>query len=93
METIERNVTGRKPGASACAERPAAVDPNELIDNAEAAKILRILPQTLCVWRVEKRGPRFLKVGRRVLYRRSDICAWLAAQLSPAGGAPVDAST
>lgn len=85
METIQANVTGRKPGQTsvgAVAVRPTAVDPDELIENVEAAAILRVRPQTLSVWRVEKRGPRFLKVGRRVLYRRNDLCAWLATQLS-----------
>ena len=33
--------------------------------------------RTLQKWRVEGRGPRFLKVGRRVFYRRCDIEEWL----------------
>ena len=37
--------------------------------------------RTLQKWRVEGRGPRFLKVGRRVFYRRSDIEAWLESCL------------
>jgi len=77
MELTPVNVAGKKPASTV-----TSIDPDELIENAEAARILRILPQTLSVWRVEKRGPRFLKVGRRVLYRKSDVCTWLAAQLS-----------
>lgn len=45
------------------------------------AAMLRVKPQTLALWRVERRGPRWLKVGRRVLYRQVDINAWLASQL------------
>ena len=56
------------------------VDPDELVDAAETARILRLREQTLAVWRLEKRGPRYLKIGRRVYYRRADISTWLASQ-------------
>jgi predicted DNA-binding transcriptional regulator AlpA len=59
----------------------ASVEPEELIGNDKAAKMLGLAPQTLVTWRSEKHGPRFLKVGRLVYYRRTDISAWLAAQL------------
>jgi hypothetical protein len=79
---METGCTNRlvKPGNVA---PPATVDPAELIGSTQAAELLRILPQTLAVWRVEKRGPRYLKIGRKVFYRRSDLCAWLGQQLSP----------
>jgi excisionase family DNA binding protein len=32
---------------------------------------------TLANWRYQGRGPRFVKVGRHVRYRRSDVEAWL----------------
>jgi predicted DNA-binding transcriptional regulator AlpA len=82
MENNQQNAAGRKLGHNAVATVAAAVDPDELIENREAAALLRVRPQTLAAWRVEKRGPRWLKVGRRVLYRRTDISAWLTAQLS-----------
>jgi predicted DNA-binding transcriptional regulator AlpA len=61
--------------------RPAAVDPDELIPNDEAARILGVKPATTTMWRHENRGPAYLKVGRLVYYRRADISRWLAAQL------------
>jgi len=58
----------------------AHVDPEELIGNNEAAKLIGVAPETLVQWRYQKRGPCFLKVGRLVWYRRADLAAWLAAQ-------------
>lgn len=58
-----------------------SVDPSELISAAQAAELLHQKPQTLAAWRSGKRGPEYLKVGRAVLYRRSSICAFLAAKI------------
>jgi hypothetical protein len=33
--------------------------------------------RTLRRWRQEGRGPAYIKVGRKVMYRPSDIQAWL----------------
>lgn len=44
---------------------------------AEAAKFLNSSPRTLARWRVEGNGPLFVKVGRRVHYRRAHLEAWL----------------
>lgn len=35
---------------------------------------------TLRWWRHENRGPKSMRVGKRVLYRLSDVETWLAAQ-------------
>lgn len=80
MEAIQTGAA-RKSAAAAV----TSVDPDELIPAEKAAEMLRIRPQTLAAWRIhnrENRGPRWLKCGRRVFYRRADICAWLASQLS-----------
>lgn len=58
----------------------ASVDPEELIGNDQAAKLIGVAPETLVQWRYLGRGPCFLKVGRLVWYRRADLAAWLAAQ-------------
>ena len=44
---------------------------------AEAAELLRLSPRTLERLRVIGTGPRFAKAGRRVLYRRGDVEAWV----------------
>ena len=52
--------------------------------SSEAADVLRISQRTLERMRVEGTGPRYLKAGpgkrSRVLYRQSDILAWLEQQ-------------
>lgn len=45
----------------------------------EAAPYICVKPDTLRVWRRRGRGPAYIKTGRLVLYRRSDLDAWLDA--------------
>lgn len=53
-------------------------DPEELLDPADAAKFLRVKPQTLAVWRCRKRyGLRFIPVGRLIKYQRRDLIAFI----------------
>lgn len=42
----------------------------------ELASIWGISPSTLVNWRATGRGPRFVKIGRAVRYRMSDIIAF-----------------
>jgi hypothetical protein len=58
-----------------------SVDPDQLVEAAEAAKLLRVKPQTLAVWRSQNRGPEYLKIGRSVFYRRVGIGIFLATKL------------
>ena len=53
----------------------------ELLDEKAAADFLQLAPGTLSVWRSTGRYciP-FVKVGRRVRYRRADLEAWLASR-------------
>ncbi|MDH7805520.1 MULTISPECIES: helix-turn-helix transcriptional regulator [unclassified Rhizobium] len=53
---------------------------DDLIDETEAARLIHQTPRTLTVWRGEKKGPAFVKLGRRVFYRKSDIRAFVVAQ-------------
>jgi excisionase family DNA binding protein len=48
----------------------------------EAASYLGVKPATLEVWRSTRRYPdlRYVKVGSRVRYRRTDLDAWLASR-------------
>lgn len=51
---------------------------DKLLSTLETARYLDIHPTTLATWRVEGRGPRFIKLGnRKVRYRSEDITAWL----------------
>jgi hypothetical protein len=57
---------------------PGASD--EHLDQTELARRWRISPRTLERWRWLKRGPAYLKLGGRVVYRLADIEAYEAAQ-------------
>ena len=59
----------------------AVTDLTRLIDEREAARLLSITPGTLSVWRCVKRYDLpYLKVGRAVRYRLSDIEAFLQSR-------------
>lgn len=49
---------------------------NNYLTQLETAEHLRLSGRTLERMRVEGRGPRFRKFGRRVVYAVSDIEAW-----------------
>jgi len=50
-----------------------------LLDDKAAAVYLDVAPGTLSVWRSTGRyALPFLKIGRKVRYRRADLDAWLA---------------
>ena len=54
---------------------------NELMTGAEAAEFLRISPKTLPRWRWEGSGPNFVRVGRKVFYRRGDLAEYLLGRV------------
>jgi excisionase family DNA binding protein len=43
----------------------------------EVAEVCRTSPSTVRFWRHAGRGPRSMKVGRRVLYAQGDVEVWL----------------
>lgn len=53
----------------------------ELLNSNEAAAHIGVMPSTLAVWRCTKRYPiPYLKVGRLVKYRRTDLDAYLMSR-------------
>lgn len=46
----------------------------------EVSALLRRSPATLSWWRTKGRGPKSVRLGRGVVYRRSDVLAWIAEQ-------------
>jgi hypothetical protein len=52
--------------------KPALV----FLDNKQAADFLKLSPRTLEKHRVTGGGPRFRKLGRRVVYAVADLEAW-----------------
>jgi hypothetical protein len=53
---------------------------DDLIPEAEFAKIMNWAPRTATDARHKGRTPAFIKVGRRIFYRREAIEAWLLGQ-------------
>jgi excisionase family DNA binding protein len=54
-------------------------DPDSLVTEVQTAELLNISIRTLQAWRIKLAGPRFVRVGRAIRYRRSDLIAWIEA--------------
>jgi Helix-turn-helix domain len=56
---------------------------SELLDSEQLADLFHVTKQTIEIWRMEGRGPKFIRVGgcggSKVLYHRSDVEAYLEA--------------
>ena len=60
--------------------QPATGREPDLLTITEAADLLRAPVATLRYWCHLGTGPRSFRLGRRVLYRRDDLRAWVDAQ-------------
>lgn len=53
----------------------------DLLDERQAASKIHVTPGTLSVWRSTGRyNLPFIKIGRKVRYRRADLEAWLESR-------------
>ncbi len=52
------------------------------LDQKDAAERLCLSPFTLRNWRNDGRGPRFYRVGSRIIYKASDLDAFVEAHAS-----------
>ena len=50
---------------------------DRLLTREEAAARLSLRPQTLAAWSSQSRGPRYMKLGKSVRYRQSDLDAFM----------------
>lgn len=66
---------------TAVAQGSALLSPQQLAD------YLGVPLATVYRWRHESTGPRGIKVGKHVRYRRRDVEAWLESKTDPDGGA------
>jgi predicted DNA-binding transcriptional regulator AlpA len=55
-----------------------------LLTETEVSRVLRVSLATLRKWRVDKRGPRYIKIGPLVRYQLDDLREWLSSL--PTGG-------
>ncbi len=56
----------------------------DLLTEQEVSRQLHVSLAALRRWRLERRGPQFIKVGSLVRYRPEELEQWLTAQ--PVGG-------
>jgi hypothetical protein len=49
---------------------------------SEAARFCGLAPSTLAKLRLAGNGPVYCKLGRRVVYRRDDLTAWLETRIA-----------
>lgn len=60
-------------------ERNRLMTPKNLLTEAEARELLRLSKHTLRRLRRLGRGPRWARLGNRILYRSEDLEAWVQA--------------
>jgi predicted DNA-binding transcriptional regulator AlpA len=56
-------------------------DPEALLMEDQAARLLSVSPRTLQAWRSEDRGPPYVRVGRSVRYVYAVLLQWIADHL------------
>jgi excisionase family DNA binding protein len=52
-------------------------DPLQTITPEQLSQILGVPEKTLERWRKQGTGPRFIRAGRHVRYRRADVAEWM----------------
>ena len=63
----------------------------EILNQDQLADRWQISPRTLEQWRWLGKGPKFLKIGARVLYREEDVDAYEAGQVCQNTSGPLSA--
>jgi hypothetical protein len=53
------------------------IDKDAMLDAVAASRLIGLRPATLAKMRCMGGGPEFLKLGRRIVYSRADLLAWL----------------
>ena len=79
--SAKRSIPKDKRQSSDTPMRPMkASDDSPFIDEKRLCSDLGISSVTATKWRAKAEGPPFIKVGRLVRYRRTDVDAWLASR-------------
>lgn len=60
-------------------------DFHKLVNDHEVARLLGVSTATMRRLRMQRQGPRYIKLGASVRYRPEDIASWLTSR--PSGGA------
>ena len=65
--------------------------PESLLTETDISKHLRVSVACVRRWRLERRGPRFLKIGSLVRYKPEDVEEWINGR--PTGGEGLSANS
>ena len=56
-------------------------NPGDYVSTDQAARILGVSRQSMCNWRWKRQGPRFHKIGARLVrYHRADLASFAAGE-------------
>ena len=61
-------------------EHRASRSPIKFATAAEVAEVLRLSPKTLANWRSKGLGPKYVRIGSRILYDGDEFETWLATK-------------
>lgn len=58
------------------------VEMPDVMDTKQLSKVLGVPVPTIATWRHNGNGPRFLRLGGRVIrYRKTDVLRWIASSV------------
>ena len=69
----------------ATAAQPRTGPYPSVVDTTGAAEYLGLHPRTLDNWRSQDRGPRYGRIGRRIIYRVADLEEFLESRIVEPG--------
>jgi len=77
-QPVERPSAKPKPKIEPAVARPHSPSNRpEMLNDVQVAEYLNMSVGTLRRWRLFRKGPKFLKVGSAVRYKRGDVEAWM----------------
>ena len=56
-----------------------------LLTTEEAGNVLGMSEQTLRIWRMENKGPSYIRINRSIRYRREDLEAFISSNRKVGG--------
>jgi predicted DNA-binding transcriptional regulator AlpA len=70
-------VTPKQPASPAGIKPPSPTKPPEMLNERQVAEFLNVSVKSLQGWRLFRKGPKFVKIGRAVRYKRRDLETWV----------------
>jgi predicted DNA-binding transcriptional regulator AlpA len=82
LEDRNRQPTEKPPGNSTVSNPPTVNSPSllkqpEMLTERQVAEYLNMSVSLLHKWRMLRKGPKFVKIGRAVRYKRGDVEIWM----------------